>query len=143
MTLSANKLLRQLTYFGTILLAGCANFNASECAAVASYIVPDEQQDLFPVMITHIDGEPVIAKAYYVLTPGVYKVTVAELVSAPSLQVALKYRLPKTIEVNVLGGSRYHLAAWFDSKMHQPAESDNFWQPIMWKKESFSCELNT
>ncbi|MBE8167589.1 MAG: hypothetical protein HAW66_04405 [Shewanella sp.] len=140
--LSVINRLRQLLYLGLLLLAGCANFSNNECAAIASYVVPDEQQDLYPAMITHIDGKPVIAQAYYSVSLGRHKVTIAELVSAPSLVVSLKYRVPKTIELDVLGGNRYHLAAQFDSEMHQPAENDNFWRPIMWKKEPFSCDRN-
>ncbi len=135
--------LRQLLYMGLLLLVGCANFNNNECAAIASYVVPDEKQDLYPVMITHIDGKPVIAQAFYSISPGRHNVTIAELVSAPSLIVSLKYRVPKTLELDVLGGNRYHLAAQFDSEIHQPAENVKFWQPVMWKKEAFSCGRDT
>ena len=68
-------MLRPLSYFGLFLLAGCANLNNDECSAIASYKVPDEKQGLYPAMITHIDGKPVIAQAYYTVPPGYHKLT--------------------------------------------------------------------
>ncbi len=134
--------LRQTVFFFFIFvgLFGCSSSQREQpCSSVASYLVPPESDDLYSVMITHIDGKAVLAQAFYALPAGEHKVTVAELVSAPSLVVPLKFRGTKTITIIMDAGSRYHLAAKFNTTLSMPATSADFWRLVVWKQETFSC----
>ena len=124
-------------------LFGCSSSQYEQpCTSVASYLIPPASDDLYPVMITHIDGKPVLAQAFYSLPVGQHQVTVAELINAPSLESPLKFRGTKTLILMMDSGKRYHLAAKFNKAMPMPANSADFWQVVTWKKESFSCDVS-
>ena len=128
--------------FIAIGLVGCSSTEFEQpCASVASFLVPSAADDLYPVMITHIDGKPVLAQAFYPLAVGQHSVTVAELISAPSLDVPLKFRTTKTLTLKMDSGNRYHLAAKFNTALSMPAKSADYWQLLVWKQEPFSCKL--
>ena len=123
-----------------MLLTACSNLQQQGCSEVASFKIPDKGHNLYPVMILNIDGNPISPKAFYRLTPGVHSIMVAELVSAAKLDVALKYRVPKSLVISVDEGYRYHFAALFNDKLLMPAKNDKFWEPVVWKKEEVFCE---
>lgn len=122
-----------------LLISACTSVPSSNCGTVASYKVPSEQDDLYPVMLTHIDGVAIVAQANYHLTLGHHKITMVELVSAPGWDFPLKYRGKKTIDIDVQQGMRYHFAAKFNRFVSNPVRSDDFWLPVIWKQEPLSC----
>ncbi|MBM7071570.1 hypothetical protein JQC92_05885 [Shewanella sp. 202IG2-18] len=136
--------IRQLFVLLTLtILTGCSSTQLEQsCSSVASYLIPPESKNLYPAMITHIDGKPVLAQAFYKLSVGLHTITIAELVSAPSLIVPLKFRGTKTLTISMDEDKRYHLAALFNPKLTMPAKSSGFWKPDVWKKESFTCLID-
>ncbi len=130
--------------FSLLLVVGLNGCSSSQyerpCTSVASFLIPPDADGLYPVMITHIDDKPVPARAYYDLPAGRHKITVAELISAPSLEVSLKFRNTKTLISEMESGKRYHLAAKFNKTMPMPAKSPDFWRVVEWKKETFPCK---
>ncbi len=125
-----------------ILLSGCASQpdKGLECGFVSGYLEPDQQDDLYRAVVTHLDGKPVISKPNYQLSPGEYRFTFAELISAPSLKVKLAARTPKELLVKVEANRRYHFAAKFNTDKRYRGNDDGFWQPMIWLEEPTECE---
>lgn len=126
-----------------LLLSGCSSKpdEALHCGVVSGYLEPDQQQDLYRALVTHLDGKPVISKPNYRLSPGEYTFTFAELISSPSLKVKLAARVPKTLTINVEANIRYHFAAKFNTDKRYRGNDSGFWQPEIWLEESQECEL--
>ncbi|QFU23821.1 hypothetical protein FM038_017720 [Shewanella eurypsychrophilus] len=126
-----------------LLLSGCASKpdEALYCGVVSGYLEPDQQQDLYRAVVTHLDGKPVISKPNYRLSPGEYTFTFAELISSPSLKVKLAARVPKTLTINVETNIRYHFAAKFNTDKRYRGNDSGFWQPEIWLEEPQECEL--
>ncbi|WP_299791866.1 hypothetical protein [uncultured Shewanella sp.] len=129
---------------GLILLSGCASQpdNSLECGIVSGYLEPDAGQELYRVVVTHLNGDPVISKPNYRLSPGVYEFTLAELINAPSLKVKLAARVPKVLSVTVEANRRYHLGAKFNTDKRYRGNDSGFWQPEVWMQEEYQCELS-
>jgi len=130
-----------LIIVSALLLQGCATSSEDEliCGSVASYITPPTADSLYRVVVTHLDGKPVISRPYYKLSVGVHQFTVAELIEAPELKVKLAARQTKTISVDVEHEQRYHLAAEFKLDKVYSGLNTDYWQPIIWKQESYEC----
>ncbi|WP_133406306.1 hypothetical protein [Parashewanella tropica] len=92
------------------------------------------------MMILDIDGIPVPPQPVYELPAGTHTIKVAALIHAPELDVALKYRTPKTRMLSFKPGYRYHLAAKIKQPLPQPVLNTDYWQVVSWKKQEVSCE---
>ncbi len=127
-----------------VLLSGCASQpdNSLQCGIVSGYLEPDANQDLYRVVVTHLNGKPVISKPNYQLSPGVYEFTLAELISSPSLKVKLAARTPKVLSVTVDAEQRYHLGAKFNTDKRYRGNDTGYWQPEVWLQEYHECELS-
>ncbi|RTR34522.1 hypothetical protein [Shewanella atlantica] len=138
----SRRILLLLTSF--LLLSGCASQpdSALQCGIVSGYLEPDANQDLYRVVVTHLNGKPVISKPNYQLSPGVYEFTLAELISSPSLKVKLAARTPKTLSITVEAEQRYHLGAKFNTDKRYRGNDTGFWQPEVWLQEEHECELS-
>ncbi len=125
-----------------VLLSGCASQpdNSLQCGIVSGYLEPDANQDLYRVVVTHLNGKPVISKPNYRLHPGVYEFTLAELISAPLLKVKLAARTPKVLSITVEAEQRYHLAAKFNTDKRYRGNDTGYWQPEVWLQEHHECE---
>jgi len=127
-----------------VLLSGCASQpdNSLLCGIVSGYLEPDANQDLYRVVVTHLDGKPVISKPNYRLDPGVYEFTVAELISAPMLKVKLAARTPKVVTIIVAAEQRYHLGAKFNTDKRYRGNDTGYWQPEVWLEEYHECAFS-
>ncbi|WP_028768549.1 hypothetical protein [Shewanella fidelis] len=125
-----------------ILLSGCATQPdlANQCGMVSTFLEPDHQADIYRVVVTHLDGKPVISQPNYRLTPGLHTFVVAELIDAPSLKVKLSARTPKELTVNVSSNQRYHIGAKFNVDKVYRGNDKGFWQPEVWQQEAYECE---
>ncbi|WP_144210289.1 hypothetical protein [Shewanella donghaensis] len=125
------------------LMQGCATSVDNEfvCGSVASYLTPPISESLYRVVVTHLDGKPVISRPYYKLSAGPHEFTVAELIESPELKVKLAARTPKTIRVDVINEQRFHLAAEFNLDKIYTGVNKDYWQPVVWQQESLECEF--
>ena len=125
------------------LLQGCASSVDSDliCGSVASYLTPPTSESLYRVVVTHLDGKPVISRPYYKLSAGKHEFTVAELIESPALKVKLAARTPKTITVDVANEQRFHLAAKFKLDKIYTGSNMEYWQPVVWQQEPYECEF--
>ena len=126
-----------------LLVSGCATQpdTANQCGIVATYMEPNHDADIYRVVVTHLDGKPVISKPYYRLSVGKHTFTLAELIDAPNLKVKLSARIPKELTVNVAHNERYHIGAKFNVDKVYRGNDKGFWQPEVWQQEPHDCEL--
>ena len=124
-------------------LYGCASSpdDMVECGTVSSYLAPDNNANLYRVVVTHLDGIPVISRPNYTLLPGKHAFTVAELINSPELKVSLSARKVKVFNVEVEADQRYHLAALFNTDKIYIGKNTQFWQPVIWRNEFHQCEM--
>lgn len=135
--------MRIITLLMLSLLSACSSVEEAgqPCGIVAGYLEPDSERSLYRSVVTHIDGKPVISKPNYLLAPGVYQFTLAELIDAPTLKVKLAARGSKDIKVHVKANQRYHLAAkFYTDKIYRGLDSE-YWQPVISLIESHECQL--
>ena len=123
-----------------VLVSGCASQpdTSNQCGIVATYMEPDPEANIYRVVVTHLDGKPVISQPNYRLSPGLHTFVVAELIDAPSLKVKLSAR--KELTVNVSHNERYHIGAKFNVDKVYRGNDKGFWLPEVWQQESFECE---
>ncbi|WP_394388273.1 hypothetical protein [Shewanella woodyi] len=126
-----------------MLLSACASQpdTSRYCGTVSGYSEPDREQNLYHVVVTHLNGKPVISKPNYQLSPGVYEFTLAELIDSPTLKVRLAARTPKVLSVKVEANQRYHIAARFNTDKVYRGNNTAFWEPEVWLTEEHECEL--
>ncbi|RLV61516.1 hypothetical protein D5018_01325 [Parashewanella curva] len=124
----------------TLTLMACSSRAPQSCSQVSSYLVPDSDQNLYSVMILDIDGVPVPPQPVYQLTKGEHKIKVAALIHAPDLDIALKYRVPKTRSLSFDAGYRYHLAAKLKEPLPSSVLNTDYWQVVTWKKQEVTCD---
>lgn len=127
----------------SVLVSGCASQpdTSRYCGMVSGYLNPDPAQNIYRVVVTHLNGKPVISKPNYQLSLGTYVFTLAELINSPTLKVKLAARTPKVLSVTVEANQRYHLAAKFNTDKIYRGNNTDFWQPEIWRQEEYSCEL--
>ncbi|MGS0682479.1 hypothetical protein ACVBIL_15110 [Shewanella sp. 125m-7] len=125
-----------------LLVSGCATQSdtANQCGIVATYMEPDRDADIYRVVVTHLDGKPVISQPNYRLSVGEHTFIVAELIDAPSLKVKLSARTPKELKVRVGANERYHIGAKFNTGQVYRGNDSGFWQPVVWQQEPYECE---
>jgi hypothetical protein len=133
----------QLVAVAALALSGCASSpdEMVECGTVSSYLAPDNTANLYRVVVTHLDGVPVISRPNYLLSPGKHDFTVAELINSPELKVSLSARKVKVFSVNVEADQRYHIAAQFHIDKIYIGQNPDYWQPMIWQTESHQCEM--
>jgi len=126
-----------------LLVSGCAQQLdiTRQCGTVSVHLDPNVGQDRYRVVVTHLNGKPVISKPIYYLSPGEYRFTLAELISAPSLKVKAAARTTKVLSVKVDVNYRYYLAAKFNTGKVYRGMNTNFWQPEIWQEEIYACQL--
>jgi hypothetical protein len=126
------------------LLSACATSvdEAARCGTVSGFLEPDREADFYRVVVTHLDGKPVISKPNYQLAPGEYRFTLAELIDAPSLRVSLAARSPKELNLRVEAGTRYHLAAKFNTDKAYFGKDTGYWQPVVRQQEAHECHFD-
>ncbi len=125
-----------------LLVSGCASQpdTANQCGIVSTFSEPDREANIYRVVVTHLDGKPVISQPNYRLSPGLHTFVVAELIDAPSLKVKLSARTPKELTVNVSHNERYHIGAKFNVDKVYRGNDKGFWQPEVWQQEAYECE---
>jgi hypothetical protein len=126
-----------------LALHGCASSpdEMVECGTVSSYLPLDNSANLYRVVVTHLDGVPVISRPNYLLSPGQHEFTVAELINSPALKVSLSARKVKVFMVDVAVDQRYHIAAQFNTDKIYIGQNQGYWQPVIWQTESHQCEM--
>ncbi|WP_350431441.1 hypothetical protein ABIS04_13820 [Shewanella sp. H8] len=126
-----------------LALHGCASSpdEMVECGTVSSYLDPDNSANLYRVVVTHLDGVPVISRPNYQLLPGEHEFTVAELINSPALKVSLSARKVKVFSIKVKAEQRYHIAAQFNTDKIYIGQNQGYWQPVVWQTESHQCEM--
>ncbi|GIU18340.1 hypothetical protein TUM3792_14360 [Shewanella sp. MBTL60-007] len=126
-----------------LIVSGCASQpdTANQCGIVATYMEPDREADIYRVVVTHLDGKPVISQPNYRLSIGEHTFTVAELIDAPKLKVKLSARTPKQLTINVVHNQRYHIGAKFNTDKVYRGNDSGFWQPEVWQQEAHDCEF--
>ncbi|QYK02391.1 hypothetical protein [Shewanella psychrotolerans] len=137
--MSVTKVLLSILF----ILSGCASEpdKTNTCGTVSGYLMPDNENGLYRVVVTHLNGKAVISRPNYQLPPGQYEFTVAELIDSPRLKVKLAARQTKTLSIDVRADQRYHLAAKFNQdKIYRGLDTD-YWQPVIWSQESHQCEF--
>ncbi|MCL1127179.1 hypothetical protein [Shewanella surugensis] len=132
-----------LLFLVTVLLSACSSHpeNLRQCGTVSGYLEPDSHANLYRVVVTHLNGKPVISKPNYWLKPGHYQFTLAELIDNPRLKVALSARKTKKLDIDVVTNEQYHLAAQFNIDRQYTGNNSGYWEPVIWKKETLACEL--
>ncbi|PWF65443.1 hypothetical protein CBX96_02420 [Shewanella sp. BC20] len=143
--LTGRKLTLAASLLGlTALLSGCASSPEDDlsCGTVSGYLQPDASTHWYRVVVTHLNGKPVVSKPNYQLAPGEYEFTVAELIDAPSLGVSLSARTPKTFKLKVEGHQRYHIGALFHTDKRYMGKDTNYWEPGVWQQENHECQFD-
>ncbi|TCN81690.1 hypothetical protein [Shewanella fodinae] len=132
-----------ITALPLMMLNGCASApdDATACGVVSTYAEPTPAEGFYRLVVTHIDGKPVISKPNYQLRPGEHTFRVSELIDAPELKVRLAARVPKEIKVAVQAEQRYQLAAKFNTDRQYSGDDTGYWQPQIRSQESAECEL--
>lgn len=140
-----NKAQATVMCLAFVILHGCASSpdDTVACGTVSSYLAPDNSAQLYRVVVTHLDGVPVISRPNYRLTPGKHEFTVAELINAPELKVSLAARKVKVLTVDVSAEQRYHIAAQFNTDRIYIGQNTGYWQPIVWQTEPHQCEMKS
>lgn len=128
----------------SVILSGCTSLpdDRLRCGTVSGYLQPDASTHWYRVVVTHLNGQPVVSKPNYQLAPGEYEFTVAELIDATSLGVSLSARLPKTFKLTVEGYQRYHIGALFHTDKHYMGKDTNYWEPGVWLQEVHECQFD-
>jgi hypothetical protein len=126
-----------------LLLSGCASGpdESNRCGTVAGYLMPDNENGYYRVVVTHLNGRAVISRPNYQLAPGKYEFTLAELIDSPRLKVKLAARQTKTLSIDVKRDQRYHLAAKFNQDRIYRGLDTDYWQAVVWTQESHQCEM--
>lgn len=129
------------------LLVGCSSspdVDPLSCGYVSGYLQPDAKTHWYRAVVTHLNGKAIVSKPNYQLAPGSYEFTVAELIDAPALKVALAARTPKVMTVNVESNQRYHIGALFHTDKRYMGKDTDYWEPGVWLQETHECrfELN-
>nr|WP_315903058.1 hypothetical protein [Shewanella sp. KJ10-1] len=67
-----NKAQATVMCLAFVILHGCASSpdDTVACGTVSSYLAPDNSAQLYRVVVTHLDGVPVILTAQLPLNPG-------------------------------------------------------------------------
>jgi hypothetical protein len=114
------------------------------CGTVSVFFSPPETKRFYDLVITHIDDRKVLSsKARYRLAPGKYTLRVQEQISDPLLKRSrTTIQRPKLLEVEVKANHRYDLAAKFITEKRLRPQTNEFWEPVIWKvDENSPCEL--
>ncbi|QSX35420.1 hypothetical protein JYB87_06015 [Shewanella avicenniae] len=126
-----------------LLLTSCASApdDGSGCGVVSTYLPSDPANHYFPLVVTDLDGKPVISKPNYPLAIGQHTFRVSELIDDETLQVRLAARVPKEITVMVEADTRYQLMAQFNVDKQYRGNDQSYWQPMIRSQEYHECQL--
>ncbi|MDT0580961.1 PDZ domain-containing protein [Brumicola blandensis] len=114
------------------------------CGTVSVLFRPPETKRLYSLIITHINDRKVLSsKAKYRLAPGKYTLRVQEQIDDPLLKRRrVVSQRPKLLEVEVKANQTYYLAAKFITEKRLRPQTNEFWEPVVWKvKEDSACKL--
>lgn len=114
------------------------------CGTVSVLFRPPETKRLYSLIITHINDRKVLSsKAKYRLAPGKYALRVQEQIDDPLLKRRrVVSQRPKLLEVEVKANQTYYLAAKFITEKRLRPQTNEFWEPVVWKvKEDSACKL--
>ena len=114
------------------------------CGTVSVLFRPPETKRLYNLIITHINDRKVLSsKAKYRLAPGNYTLRVQEQINDPLLKRSrVVSQRPKFLEVEVKANHTYYLAAKFITEKRLRPQTNEFWEPLVWKvKEDSACKL--
>ncbi|KFZ38222.1 hypothetical protein HR45_06925 [Shewanella mangrovi] len=125
------------------LLSSCASApeDSNACGVVSTYLTAELENHYFPLVVTDVDGKPVISKPNYPLAVGQHTFTVSELIDDQTLQVRLAARVPKVITVDVAANTRYQLMAQFNVDKQYRGNDQSYWQPVIRSDEYHECQL--
>lgn len=125
-----------------MLTAGCSSTDVAvpTCGTISAYLPTDRANNIYPAVITHLDGKPVISMPNFVVPPGKHTLTMAALIDSPKLKVKLAARTEKTLEVNVVAEQQYHVAAQFNTDKVYYGMDSHYWQPVIWQQDELQCK---
>ncbi len=107
------------------------------CGRVSVFQQPPTLHDLYPAVISSIDGKPVHdSSAIIKLTAGDYTLGVSELISANDYQRPRQASREKLIEITLPENMTLQLAAYYSSSSSAASE----WRPKVWKRRSQPCQ---
>ena len=123
------------------LLNACSSTpdKAEHCGLVSAYLAPPETNNLYPTVITHLDGKSVISQPNYQLPTGKHIFTAVELINTPNLHIPISKRIPKQLTIDVQPNTQYHIAARY---VPDHGKNQDYWQPYVWKKLKYECEFD-
>ncbi|MBY6187043.1 hypothetical protein KUV89_10445 [Marinobacter hydrocarbonoclasticus] len=126
-----------------LMLAGCASQSdvGKPCGELSTFYQPPETQSLFKVVVTRINDDNVVSKPNYQLAPGTYQIRLVELIDDPRLSVSLRNRGYKELTLEVAAGTRYHLAARFNSDKRFNSMEREYWDPVVWRESAVECRI--
>ncbi|HRQ65049.1 MAG TPA: PDZ domain-containing protein [Xanthomonadaceae bacterium] len=121
---------------------GGAAASTRGCGEISSFATPPRARDLFPVIVTGIDGEEWFGtnRSSWRVPAGTYKVRVVELISDPRLRVSSAQRgYSKVMEITVEPDRTYDLAARFNVDQRFRGPQGAYWDPEVWRSEPKAC----
>ncbi|MFQ6371189.1 hypothetical protein [Shewanella sp. YIC-542] len=129
--------------FLSLMLGACASSpdESNTCGLVSTYAKATPDDGAYRLVVTHVDGKPVISKPFYQLSPGEHTFRVSELIDAPELKVRLAARVAKDIKVTVQAEQHYQLVAKFNTDRQYSGDDTAYWQPQIRVLGAVACEL--
>jgi hypothetical protein len=121
---------------------GAAAASTRGCGEISSFATPPRARDLFPVIVTGIDGEEWFGttRSSWRVPAGTYRVRVVELISDQRLRVSSAQRgYSKVIDITVEPDRTYDLAARFNVDQRFRGPQGAYWDPEVWRSEHKPC----
>ncbi|QDF67810.1 hypothetical protein FJQ87_14990 [Shewanella sp. SNU WT4] len=115
-----------------VLMTGCVNPNRNlTCAALANTPAP-QAEGHYSVVVTHINGKPVVSAPIFYLAPGTYNLTIM----MPHETVVRGYKhmpVSHELSVHLLADHRYQLGGVLASK--------GVWHGDIWQTLAEPCSM--
>ncbi|GLS82785.1 hypothetical protein [Paraferrimonas haliotis] len=118
------------------MLSGCSAVSEhNNCGIIAAYQTPEMSNNHYRVLVTAINGKPVMSRPMYQLPPGKVSLQLVELIDSDALTLQAKDRQFINFELDIQANIRYHLVAQFP-----PTEAaQSYWEPVVVEREVFHC----
>ncbi|SHI11631.1 hypothetical protein [Ferrimonas marina] len=122
-------------------LVGCSVLapQGKPCAELVTFAGLDPDTGAYNLVLTAIDGRPVVSKPLYRLAPGQYRLELMEFIDDPRLAVPLKQRRSQEMVLTLAPMQRYTLAARLVPE--QADDPQRYWQPEVWQLEPQECRF--
>jgi hypothetical protein len=115
------------------------------CGRISTFHVAPRSQDMYAARVLKIDGSipGAVTQETYRVAPGKHTLEVAERIDSNDLSTtfnrARRHRT-KTIEVDVAPGATLLVAAHLNKDQQYSFGDAGFWDPVVWKTISESCD---